>query len=51
MLPWAIETLRHEARKPANARGSLPHQSLISATWRVSFSRDCYGATGSFIAK
>jgi hypothetical protein len=36
---------------PANARGSLPHRSLISATWRVSISSDRDGATGSFIAK
>ena len=36
---------------PANARGSLPHRSLISATRRVSTSSDRDGATGSFIAK
>src|SRR6202035_4303799 len=36
---------------PANARGSLPHRSLISATRRVSASSDRDGATGSFIAK
>jgi hypothetical protein len=36
---------------PGNARGSLPHRSLISATWRVPISSDRDGATGSFIAK
>jgi hypothetical protein len=46
------KTLRHQARRfLLSPRGSLPHRSLISATGRVSASRDCDGATGSFIAR
>jgi hypothetical protein len=51
MLGCACETLRHQARKFLLTAEVLSRTGpCFSATGRVSASRDCDGATGSFIA-